>query len=285
MNILVTGCRGQLGSELQALAQPSDFCRFLYTDVAELDITDPVAVNKFVSQEQVDVIINCAAYTAVDKAESELGLCERLNSIAPQYLAEAVEKRGGSIIQVSTDYVFDGTACSPYTEDASTSPRTVYGRTKLQGELNVLKACKKAVVIRTAWLYSSYGKNFVKTMLKLGGERKELGVVFDQIGTPTYARDLARTILQVIAKGVKPGIYHFSNEGVCSWYDFAHAIFTYAGLDDCQLRPLHTADYPTPAQRPHFSVLDKTKIKQAYGIRIPHWTESLQECLKLIKEA
>ena len=283
MNILITGCQGQLGSELKALATPSDFCRYFFTDINELDITDARAVNQFVQENQIDVVVNCAAYTAVDKAESDLGLCERLNAIAPQYLAEAIEKRGGTLVHVSTDYVFDGKGFQPYKEDAPTNPLTVYGRTKLEGERKAMQACKRTVVVRTAWLYSTYGNNFVQTILRLAHEKEVLGVVADQIGTPTYARDLARTILQIIAKGIRPGIFHFTNEGTCSWYDFAYAIVRFAGIDRCQIKPLLTANYPTPAQRPHYSVLDKTKIKEVYDIDIAHWTESLKDCLNRLQ--
>ena len=283
MNILITGCQGQLGSELKALATPSDFCRYFFTDINELDITDARAVNQFVQENQIDVVVNCAAYTAVDKAESDLGLCERLNAIAPQYLAEAIEKRGGTLVHVSTDYVFDGKGFQPYKEDAPTNPLTVYGRTKLEGERKAMQACKRTVVVHTAWLYSTYGNNFVQTILRLAHEKEVLGVVADQIGTPTYARDLARTILQIIAKGIRPGIFHFTNEGTCSWYDFAYAIVRFAGIDRCQIKPLLTANYPTPAQRPHYSVLDKTKIKEVYGIDIAHWTESLKDCLNRLQ--
>ena len=283
MNILITGCQGQLGSELKALATPSDFCRYFFTDINELDITDARAVNQFVQENQIDVVVNCAAYTAVDKAESDLGLCERLNAIAPQYLAEAIEKRGGTLVHVSTDYVFDGKGFQPYKEDAPTNPLTVYGRTKLEGERKAMQACKRTVVVRTAWLYSTYGNNFVQTILRLAHEKEVLGVVADQIGTPTYARDLARTILQIIAKGIRPGIFHFTNEGTCSWYDFAYAIVRFAGIDRCQIKPLLTANYPTPAQRPHYSLLDKTKIKEVYGIDIAHWTESLKDCLNRLQ--
>ena len=187
------------------------------------------------------------------------------------------------MIQISTDYVFDGTQHTPYTEDDDTCPNSVYGRTKLVGEFNVLKLCQRTMVIRTAWLYSTFGNNFVKTMLRLGREKQQLGVIFDQIGTPTYARDLARAIMVAIEQGIKPGIYHFTNEGVCSWYDFTKAIHRLAGITTCHVRPLHTSEYPTAAQRPHYSVLDKTKIKDAYGIEIPHWEESLAECVGLLR--
>ena len=215
----------------------------------------------------------------MDKAESNEELCTRLNAEAPAYLAAAIDKHEGWMIQISTDYVFDGTNHTPYTEDEDTCPNSVYGRTKLVGEFNVLKLCKRSMIIRTAWLYSSFGNNFVKTMLRLGKEKSELGVIFDQIGTPTYAHDLAVAIFMAINKGIVPGIYHFTNEGVTSWYDFTKAIHRIAGIKDCQVRPLHTSEYPTPAARPHYSVLDKTKIKQTYGLDIPYWEDSLAECI------
>ncbi len=279
--ILVTGCLGQLGRELQELAEDyEDSCQFYFTDKDDLDITDRQAVQDFVEQNAISIIINCAAYTAVDRAESEPELCDLLNNIAPEYLAEAVDSVGGAMIQVSTDYVFDGTACRPYREDDTTNPQTVYGRTKLAGEEAVIRSCAGSMVIRTAWLYSSHGNNFVKTMLRLGKERDELGVIFDQVGTPTYARDLARAILTAVDQGIVPGVYHYSNEGVCSWYDFTRAIHRVSGIDSCTVRPLHTEEYPTPAKRPNYSVLDKTKIKETYNISIPWWEDSLKECLK-----
>ena len=282
MNILITGCNGQLGNEMQQLQAQHTQHTFYNTDVNELDITDSEAVERFVSENQIDGIVNCAAYTAVDKAEEQPELCAKLNTEAPAYLAAAVEKRGGWMIQISTDYVFNGTNHTPYTETDTPCPDSVYGATKLAGELEVQKGCSRTMVIRTAWLYSTFGANFVKTMLRLGSERQQLGVIFDQIGTPTYARDLAEVIFTAIEKGVKPGVYHFSNEGVTSWYDFTKAIHRLAGITTCRVRPLHTAEYPTPAARPHYSVLDKTKIKQTYGIDIPYWEESLGDCIKHI---
>ena len=280
-HILVTGSNGQLGSELQALAPAhDDTCRFFFTDVAELDITDRQAVYSFIEQNRISVIVNCAAFTAVDKAESEPELCNLLNHIAPGYLAEAIASVGGTMIQISTDYVFDGTSCKPYKEEDITNPQTVYGRTKLAGEESVIRTCAGSMVIRTAWLYSTYGNNFVKTMLRLGKERDKLGVVADQIGTPTYARDLANAILTVIEKGIKPGVYHFTNEGTCSWYDFTKAIHRMEGIENCEVSPIHTEDYPVPAKRPHYSVLDKTKIKQTYGLDIRWWEDALKDCLK-----
>ena len=281
--ILVTGCRGQLGNEIQQLApQYADTCCFYFTDKDELDITDRKAVYQFVEQQAISIVINCAAFTAVDKAEDNAELCDLLNHIAPGYLAEAVASVGGTMIQVSTDYVFDGTACRPYREDDDTCPNSVYGRTKLAGEESVIRQCAGSMVIRTAWLYSTFGNNFVKTMMRLGREREQLGVVFDQIGTPTYARDLARVILLAVDRGIVPGVYHFSNEGVTSWYDFTKAIHRLAGIDSCQVSPIHTEDYPVPAPRPHYSVLDKSKIKRTYGIDIPWWEDSLKACIKAL---
>ena len=284
MNILLTGCNGQLGNEIQLLEKDYGQHRFFNTDVAELDITNQLAVADFVGRNEIDGIINCAAYTAVDKAEDNKELCTTLNTVAPAYLAAAVEKRGGWIVQVSTDYVFNGKAHKPYMETDTPSPDSVYGSTKLAGELGVQKFCKRAMVIRTAWLYSTFGNNFVKTMIRLGKERAELGVVFDQIGTPTYAGDLAKAIMTAVEKGIKPGVYHFSNEGVISWYDFTKAIHRIAGITTCKVRPIHTSEYPTPANRPHFSVLDKTKIKETYDMEIPYWEESLHKCIEKLKD-
>ena len=280
MNILITGCNGQLGNEMQLLEKANPQHTYFNTDVAELDITNQAAIETFVAENAIDGIVNCAAYTAVDKAEDNEELCQRLNAEAPAYLAHAMGQRGGWMIQISTDYVFDGTNHTPYTEDEDTCPNSVYGKTKLVGEMNVQKLCERSMIIRTAWLYSTFGNNFVKTMIRLGKEKPELGVIFDQIGTPTYARDLARVIMTAINKGIVPGIYHFSNEGVISWYDFTMAIHRLAGITSCHVRPLHTAEYPTPATRPHYSVLDKTKIKQTYGIEVPYWEESLKECIE-----
>lgn len=279
MNILITGCNGQLGNEMQLLEETNPQHTYFNTDVAELDITDAAAIDKFVDENHIDGIVNCAAYTAVDKAEDNQELCRLLNTDAPGYLAAAVEKRGGWMIQVSTDYVFDGTNHTPYTEEEPTCPNSVYGSTKLEGEKAAQQACSRTMIVRTAWLYSTFGNNFVKTMMRLGKEKPELGVIFDQIGTPTYARDLAVALFAAINQGVVPGIYHFSNEGVISWYDFTKAIHRIAGITTCHVRPLHTAEYPTPANRPHYSVLDKTKIKQTYNLDIPYWEESLKECV------
>ncbi|MBQ1676184.1 MAG: dTDP-4-dehydrorhamnose reductase [Bacteroidaceae bacterium] len=282
-NILITGCNGQLGNEMQLQAAKNTQYNYFFTDVAELDITNRDAVVSFVKDNEIDCIVNCAAYTAVDKAEENEELANLLNNIAPGYLAEAVETRGGALIQISTDYVFDGTAHIPYKETESTCPNSVYGRTKLAGEQNAQAHCKNTVIIRTAWLYSTFGNNFVKTMIRLGKEKEQLGVIFDQIGTPTYAGDLADAIMTVINKGIVPGVYHFSNEGTISWYDFTKAIHRIAGIITCKVNPLHTEEYPTPAARPHYSVLDKTKIKQTYGIEVPYWEDSLAECIAKLK--
>ena len=280
MKILVTGANGQLGNEMRALAAEGSSHTYLFTDVQELDICDEQALCSFVRENAVEVIVNCAAYTAVDKAEDNPELCDRLNHLAPGYLAAAAEACGAALVQVSTDYVFDGTGHLPYTEEMTPCPNSVYGRTKLAGEEEAMRCCSRTMIVLTAWLYSTFGNNFVKTMLRLGRERDHLGVVFDQIGTPTYARDLARAIQTAINQGVVPGIYHFSNEGVCSWYDFTVAIHRLAGISTCHVSPLHTDEYPAKAPRPAFSVLDKTKIKRTYGIVIPHWEESLQECVE-----
>ena len=278
-NILITGANGQLGNEMRVLSAENPEYTYFFTDVAELDICNEQAVLDFVKANNIHVIVNCAAYTAVDNAEDNVELCTKLNADAVGYLAKAAEANGAEFIQISTDYVFDGTAHIPYQETEPTCPNSVYGSTKLAGEQNALSLCSRSMVIRTAWLYSTFGNNFVKTMIRLGKERDSLGVIFDQVGTPTYARDLARAIFAAIRQGVVPGVYHFSNEGVCSWYDFTKAIHRLAGITTCSVKPLHTSEYPTKAKRPHYSVLDKTKIKNMYGIEIPYWEDSLKECI------
>lgn len=270
---LVTGSNGQLGNELKRLFGN----KAVYADKEELDITSFDDVKRFCSAHDFEAIINCAAYTAVDKAETDKELAEKINVLGPKNLAMT----GIPLIHVSTDYVFDGTACRPYQEDDKTNPQSVYGITKLTGEKAVMEAASTAIIIRTAWLYSSFGNNFVKTMRRLGGERTELKVVFDQVGTPTYARDLAEAIVAILPQlksGMKE-IYHFSDEGVCSWYDFAVEIMKESGLK-CQVLPIESKDYPTPAKRPSYSVLNKAKIKRDFGLRINHWKESLLSCLK-----
>lgn len=280
MNILVTGSNGQLGNEIKLVTENDFRHTYCFTDIDELDICNSQQVNDFISANEIDLIINCAAYTAVDNAEDNAEASDRLNHVAPGYLADAMQSRGGAMIQVSTDYVFDGTNHTPYTEDEPTCPASVYGRTKLDGEKAVMQKCSRAMVIRTSWLYSTFGNNFVKTMMRLGKERDTLGVIFDQIGTPTYARDLAVAIHTIINKEIVAGIYHFSNEGVCSWYDFTLSIHKLAGITGCKVNPIHTADYPTKAARPHYSVLDKTKIKNTFDMEIPHWESSLADCVK-----
>lgn len=284
MNILVTGANGQLGNEMRVAAGGQTALVYHFTDVAELDICDEQAVERFVAEGAIDCIVNCAAYTNVNKAEEDTVLCDRLNHLAPANLARVAAKYRIGLVHVSTDYVFNGEHHVPYREDDATCPNSVYGTTKLAGEEAIQAIHPEAVIIRTAWLYSSFGNNFVKTMLRLGKEREELGVVFDQIGTPTYARDLARAIHHIVGSGIVPGVYHYSNEGVCSWYDFTKAIFDLGGITTCRLNPLHTDEYPTPAARPHYSVLDKTKIKQVYGVEVPHWMDSLRECMKMIDD-
>ena len=282
-NILVTGDNGQLGNEMRVVADGQTTVAYHFTDVAELDICDIDAIERMVSELGVCCIVNCAAYTNVNKAEEDVELCDKLNHQAPANLAQVAERHGIELIHVSTDYVFNGCHYRPYREDDATCPNSVYGSTKLAGEEAILRLCSTAAIIRTAWLYSTFGNNFVKTMLRLGAERAELGVVFDQVGTPTYARDLARTIHHIVCRGVVPGVYHYSNEGVCSWYDFTKAIFALGGIETCALKPLHTEEYPTPAARPHYSVLDKTKIKQTYGVEVPYWMDSLRECIELLR--
>lgn len=273
---LVVGANGQLGNELRLLLQD----KAEYVDRDELDITDGNAVAEYVTSDKYDAVINCAAYTAVDKAEDEPELAEKINVIGPKNLA----KTGVPLVHVSTDYVFDGQNCVPYKESDKTAPRSVYGVTKLAGEQAVIDNAATAVVIRTAWLYSEFGNNFVKTMQRLGAERESLNVVFDQVGTPTYAKDLAQAIVEILPQlkiGTKE-IYHFSNEGVCSWYDFAVSIMQKSELS-CKVSPIESSQYPTKAVRPSYSVLNKGKIKSDFGIKIRHWEEALQECINNLK--
>lgn len=281
--ILITGCKGQLGNEMQLISKDYPDFTYFFTDVSELDICNEAAVKEFINTHEIDYVVNCAAFTAVDKAEESVELCNTLNNLAPGYLAKAVGERGGGMIQISTDYVFDGTEYKPYREDHPVCPVSIYGNTKLEGERRVVKYCSQSMIIRTAWLYSTFGNNFVKTMIRLGREKENIGVIFDQVGTPTFARDLARVIFVALEKGIVAGIYHFSNEGVISWFDFTKAIHRLAGITTCRVYPLHTEEYPTPASRPHYSVLDKTKIKETYGIEIPYWEDSLAECIKRLE--
>lgn len=283
MNILITGSNGQLGNEIRVLSENYPQQQFFFTDVAELDITDISAIENFVSENKIAGIVNCAAYTAVDKAEDDVSLCYKINRDAVKNLGETAQKFGLEMVHVSTDYVFDGTNHIPYTEEMAVKPIGIYGKSKQEGEQVLMESCENAVIIRTSWLYSSFGNNFVKTMLKLGRERDELNVIFDQVGTPTYAGDLAETILKIIfSEKITPGIYHFSNEGVCSWYDFTKSIHKIAGIQ-CNVKPIETKDYPTKATRPHYSVLNKFKIKKTYGIEIPHWEKSLEKCIAVLE--
>lgn len=280
MKILVTGCNGQLGRSIGKLIGPTGA---VYTDVAELDITNEAAVNQCVEREGIDTIINCAAYTAVDRAESEPDKAHLLNAEAPALLARAMQRVGGRLVHVSTDYVFNGRGCTPYRETDPTDPQSVYGQTKLEGEQAVMRECADAVIVRTAWLYSPYGGNFVKTMLRLGREKEQIGVVYDQVGSPTYAPDLAEACLRLAQRDAEPGIYHYTNEGAVSWYDFTKVIHRLAGITTCRVSALLTEQYPTPARRPHYSVLDKAKIK-ALGIEVPYWEQSLEWCIKEMGE-
>lgn len=285
MNILVTGANGQLGCEMRRLGAVSPN-NYIFTDIAELDITDAQAVMNAAKENNISIIINCAAYTNVDKAENDEATAELINATAVGNLAAAMKEVGGTLFHVSTDYVFGCEGNTPRTETMPTSPLGVYGRTKLNGEKAIEANGCKALVFRTAWLYSEFGNNFLKTMMRLTAEREQLNVVFDQVGTPTYAGDLALAIFSIIEAGVyegNEGIYHFSNEGVCSWYDFAVEIAATAGNTNCRITPCHSSEFPSPVTRPPYSVLDKTKIKNTFDIDIPHWRESMEYCIKRIK--
>ena len=285
-NVLITGANGQLGSEMRRLGAVSPN-NYIYTDVAELDITDAAAVAQFVKENAVNIIVNCAAYTNVDKAESDEATAELINATAVANLAAAMKEVDGTLFHVSTDYVFGNEGNTPRTEDMPLNPLGVYGRTKLRGEQAIAETGCKAIIIRTAWLYSEFGNNFLKTMMRLTAEREELNVVFDQVGTPTYAGDLALAIFSIIEGGLyagNEGIYHFSNEGVCSWYDFATEIAMAAGNTACKVLPCHSDEFPSPVKRPSFSVLDKTKIKNTFAIEIPHWRDSMLYCIKRLKQ-
>ena len=286
MNILVTGANEQLGSEMRIVAEDSAN-NYIFTDVAELDITDADAVMEAVKSNNIDVIINCAAYTNVDKAEDDADFAELLNAKAVKNLAIAMKAVDGLLVHISTDYVFGGDPYNtPCCEDQKGTPTGVYGVTKLHGEQNILASGCKHIIIRTAWLYSEFGKNFVKTMLNLTATKSSLKVVFDQCGTPTYAYDLAAIIFDIVENGKfvgNDGIYHYSNEGVCSWFDFTKMIAEYAGNCNCDIQPCHSDEFPSKVKRPAYSVLDKTKIKNTFGITIPYWTDSLKKCLANIK--
>jgi len=284
-NILVTGSNGQVGSELQALSKNYKY-NFFFTDRESLDITNAHAIKEFVELNKIDIIINSAAYTAVDKAEEDKESANLVNHIAVKNLAKMAKDKNIKFIHISTDYVFDGKAHMPYTENDETNPNGVYGETKLAGEKAMIGINpSNSIIIRTSWVYSSFGANFVKTMLRLGKDRDELGVIFDQVGTPTYARDLAKAILDILPKvnNKKVEIYNYSNEGVLSWYDFSKEIMRMAKLD-CKINPIETKEYPTPATRPHYSLLNKSKIKKEFDIIIPYWKDSLDECLKVLGE-
>ncbi|MBN2824507.1 MAG: dTDP-4-dehydrorhamnose reductase [Campylobacterales bacterium] len=284
-NMLVTGGNGQLGSEIRELSSKYDD-RFFFTDVTELDITNKEAIEKFIQANAIDTIINCAAYTAVDKAESDVELADKVNHLATKYLAEVAKESDIALVHVSTDYVFDGKNYRPYLESDPTNPNGVYGQTKLDGEKAMMAINpKNSLIIRTAWVYSSFGANFVKTMLRLGKEREQLTVIYDQVGSPTYARDLAQVILDILPQlqSENVEIYNYSNEGVLSWYDFAKEIMKMAKIE-CSVLPIETKDYPTPATRPHYSLLNKAKIKEKFNITIPYWKDSLDACLKALGE-
>ncbi len=287
MNILVTGANGQLGNEMRVVARDSAN-RYLFTDVDELDITDAEAVRQMVVDNDVKVIVNCAAYTNVDKAEDDRAFAELLNATAVKNLAEAIKRNNGVLVHISTDYVFGGTQNNtPCTETQLPNPTGVYGETKLQGERAIVAVGCHHIIIRTAWLYSEFGKNFVKTMLDLTATKPQLKVVFDQTGTPTYAYDLALAIYDIVENRKyegNDGIYHYSNEGVCSWYDFTHRIAEYAGHTGCDIQPCHSDEFPSKVVRPSYSVLDKTKIKKTFGVSVPYWTESLKQCISNLKK-
>ncbi|MBO7302485.1 MAG: dTDP-4-dehydrorhamnose reductase [Bacteroidaceae bacterium] len=285
MNILVTGANGQLGNEMRRLGAVSPN-HYIFTDVEQLDITNADAVMYVAKNYSIDAIINCAAYTNVDKAETDADMAELINAVAVENLARAMKEVGGTLFHISTDYVFGHEGNTPRTEDMPLNPLGVYGRTKLNGEQAIAESGCKALIFRTSWLYSEFGNNFLKTMLRLTAERETLNVVFDQVGTPTYAGDLALAIFSIIEAGVYPGnegIYHFSNEGVCSWYDFAVEIANVAGNTSCRINPCHSSEFPSPVTRPSYSVLDKTKIKNTFDIDIPYWKESMEYCIKRIK--
>lgn len=287
MNILVTGANGQLGTALRN-SSANSVDKYIFTDVTELDITDAEAVKKAVKDNGIDVIVNCAAYTNVDKAEDDAQFAELLNATAVRNLAEAVKLNDGTLIHVSTDYVFGKEPYNvPCREDQTGTPTGVYGLTKLHGEQEIKKSGVKALIFRTAWLYSEYGRNFVKTMLNLTSTKPELKVVFDQTGTPTYAQDLADAIFHIIENRMingNEGIYHYSNEGVCSWFDFTKIIAELAGNTHCDIQPCHSSEFPSKVVRPSYSVLDKTKFKETFDIKVPYWTDSLKKCIKNLKE-
>ena len=284
-NILVTGANGQLGSEIRALEADYRDYDFYFTDIHNLDLTKHSAVKAFIEEQDIAIIINCAAYTAVDKAESEVELSDALNHLAVKNLATIAKAKAIALVHISTDYVFDGTSDKPYTEEDVPNPQSVYGKTKLEGENAMLKINPaNSIIIRTSWVYSSYGTNFVKTMLRLAKDRDTLNVVADQVGAPTYAADLAKAVLEILPKLNNDTVemYHYTNQGVCSWYEFAKAIFEIKGIS-ITVNPIATWQYPTAAKRPFYSLLDKTKIKEKYQVEIPHWKDSLADCLQKLE--
>lgn len=286
MNILVTGANGQLGSEMRRVGSVSPN-NYIFTDIAELDITDSNAVLAFVADNNISVIVNCAAYTNVDKAEDDEQTAELINATAVKNLAVAAKDNNATLFHISTDYVFGTDGNTPRTEDMAVNPLGAYGRTKLHGEQAIAEVGCKALIFRTAWLYSEFGNNFLKTMLRLTSERSEINVVFDQVGTPTYAADLAVLIFSIIEYGIydgNEGVYHFSNEGVCSWYDFAREIAVAAGNTKCQINPCLSSQFPSKVHRPPYSVLDKSKVKRVFGVDIPHWRDSMLHCLTRLKK-
>ncbi|MDE7069583.1 MAG: dTDP-4-dehydrorhamnose reductase [Alistipes sp.] len=287
MNILVTGAAGQLGNCMRRAASGSSD-NYIFTDVAELDITDAEAVARMVGEHDIRLIVNCAAYTNVDRAEDDAEAAERLNAVAVANLAAALKANDGTLIHISTDYVFGGAlGNTPRTEEEPVNPTGVYGRSKLRGERAIADSGVKALIFRTAWLYSEYGRNFVRTMLDLTASRPELNVVFDQVGTPTYACDLAEAIVRIVGERMfegNEGIYHYSDEGVCSWFDFTKRIAEYAGNTACDIRPCHSDEFPSKVVRPSFSVLDKTKFKKTFGLRVPYWTDSLKTCIENLQK-
>jgi len=287
VRILVTGSNGQLGNEIRVLAEDYPDFEFIYTDIEELDITNPLKVAAYFTSSKPQAVINCAAYTAVDKAELNESSAYLINATAVEILSKSAAAIGALMVHISTDYVFDGKSYRPYCESDATNPQSAYGRTKLAGEAAVRQYADKGLILRTSWLYSAFGNNFVKTMMKYGTERDELKVVFDQVGTPTYARDLAKAILDIIPLAFQHSgteLYHYSNEGVASWYDFARLVIAFSGID-CQIKPILTKDYPLPAPRPYFSVLNKSKIKETYPISIPYWSDSVEHCIHRLRKS
>jgi dTDP-4-dehydrorhamnose reductase len=281
-SILITGCYGQLGQAMKNICSDNEEREYFFTDADSLDITDKEAIDRFIKSNNISCIVNCAAYTAVDKAEGDVEICTKINRDAVRNIGEVAASNQAKVIHISTDYVFDGKGARPYREDDATSPASVYGHSKLDGENVLLSTCPESIIIRTAWLYSETGNNFVKTMLRLGKERDSIGVVNDQRGTPTYAGDVAAVIKTILESDrFVPGIYHYTNEGICTWYDFTKKIFELSGLQ-CFVKPLRTEEYPTKAARPAYSVLDKTKIRETYKVNIPEWEESLGKMMSLI---